>query len=76
MSLKTKKVLWVLKRLITYPFCIGLIVMGIYMLADSSKEDSHAAGLGAVVISAAYLTMDIIIIVKRYKDGKKNDVPD
>ena len=46
------------------------------MLTDTSAEDLHGPGLGAIVIASAYLVMDVVIIMKRRRMNKRDSEPD
>lgn len=54
---------WSLKRIVirlfAYPFCIFLIVFGVYMVLQPFTIRSIIAGIGAVTIASIYLYSDI-----------------
>lgn len=62
---------WTLKntviRIITYPFCLFLIVLGFYMIIDPVNYKSPGAGIGIIIISSMYLYTDLKIITTRKK---------
>lgn len=63
---------WTLRRtlirIIAYPFCLFLIVFGIYMVLNSKNSRSLMAGTGAVIIAAIYLFLDLRILIYGDKD--------
>jgi hypothetical protein len=52
----------ILFRLFAYPFCIFLIVFGIYMVFHPLRAQSIIAGLGAIMVACIYLYTDIKIV--------------
>lgn len=63
---------WSLKRiairLIAYPFCIFLIVFGIYTVFQPSSANSVFTGFGAAAIAGVYLYSDIKILMDRNRE--------
>ncbi len=68
---------WSLKRaatrLIMYPVCIGLIILGLYMFANPINWKSQSAALGGISISIFYLYIDFKLI--RKKKVRKHNKP-
>ena len=66
---------WTLKkiivRLIMYPFCIFLIVLGVNMFFKPINYKTQSAGIGAIVIASVYLYSDLLIITKRENVNSK-----
>ena len=62
---------WTLKntviRIITYPFCIFLIVLGFYGIIYPVTYKSAGAGIGVIIIASMYLYTDLKIITTRKK---------
>jgi hypothetical protein len=60
---------WSLKRIIirlfAYPFCIFLIVLGVYMVLEPLTIRTFVTGLGAITIASLYLYSDIKILTTR-----------
>ncbi len=52
-------------RLLTYPFCIFLIVFGIYMTLQPLTIRTIFAGLGAITVASIYLYSDIKLLIKK-----------
>lgn len=52
-------------RILVYPFCIFLIVFGVYMVLHPLTYRTIPAGLGAIAIAFIYLYSDIKILTKR-----------
>jgi hypothetical protein len=52
-------------RLLTYPFCIFLIVFGIYMALQPLTIRTIFAGLGAITVASIYLYSDIKLLIKK-----------
>ena len=60
-------------RLLAYPFCIFLIVFGVYMIIQPLTIRSIIAGLGAMTIAIIYLYSDIkILTTKNANDRSTN----
>lgn len=57
-------------RLFMYPFCIFLIVFGVYMIINPQSINTIIAGLGAMALASIYLFLDIKIFMT--KRGKRN----
>lgn len=55
----------ILIRLFAYPFCIFLIVFGVYMVLEPLTIRTIIAGLGAIVIASIYLYSDIKILTTK-----------
>lgn len=60
---------WSIKRIITrllaYPFCFFLIVLGIYMVFQPLTIGTIIAGLGAIAVASTYLYADIKILITK-----------
>jgi len=60
---------WSLKRIVirlfAYPFCIFLIVFGVYMVLEPLTIRTVVAGLGAITIASIYLYSDIKILTTK-----------
>ena len=69
---------WTLKkiliRLIAYPFCLSLIILGVYMIIELVNGRTRGAGIGAIVAAITYLWIDIKIIYKKNKERKHNNM--
>ncbi len=52
-------------RLFAYPFCIFLIVFGVYMVMEPLTISTIIAGLGALTIASIYLYSDIKILTTK-----------
>lgn len=52
-------------RLIAYPFCIFLIVFGVYMVLQPLTIRTSIAGVGAITIASIYLYSDIKILTAK-----------
>ncbi len=61
----------ILTRLIMYPFCIFLIIIGVGMLLKPINFKTPLAGIGVIVIASIYLYSDILIITKRKNINSK-----
>ncbi len=61
---------WGLKRIIirllAYPFCIFLIVMGVYMILKPLTFRTIIAGFGIIAAASVYLYSDIKILTKNH----------
>ncbi len=57
-------------RLFAYPFCVFLIVFGVYMVLHPLTIRTIIAGLGAITIAAIYLYSDIKILTTQNKRSK------
>ncbi|NEN24214.1 hypothetical protein G3O08_11945 [Cryomorpha ignava] len=55
----------VLIRLLAYPFCISLIILGIYMISQSMTVRAVIAGIAAITIACIYLYSDIKIMTTK-----------
>ncbi|TMI63090.1 MAG: hypothetical protein E6H07_15980 [Bacteroidetes bacterium] len=64
---------WSIKRIIfrlfVYPFCIFLIVFGVYLVLQPLTAKSIAAGLGAIMVAGIYLYSDIKILSAKKENG-------
>lgn len=61
------------RRLFAYPFCIFLIVFGVYMLLEPLTFRTIIAGLGVIAIASIYLYSDIkILTTKKGKERSPN----
>jgi hypothetical protein len=54
-----------LLRIIIYPFCVFLIVLGVYMIIEPVNYRTPSAGLGAIVIATVYLYSDLKILLMK-----------
>ncbi|MCB0708401.1 MAG: hypothetical protein KDC15_03300 [Chitinophagaceae bacterium] len=63
----------ILIRLFAYPFCIFLIVFGVYMIIKPLTIRTIIAGLGAIAIASIYLYSDFkILTTKNDKERSPN----
>ena len=60
-------------RLIAYPFCIFLIVLGVYMVLQPLTIRTVIAGIGAMTIASIYLYSDIKILTTKNDKQKSPD---
>lgn len=58
-------------RLITYPFCAFLIILGYQMIFETPnyemeflRSKAKISGIGIIIVCAIYLLVDIAIIIK------------
>jgi len=60
---------WTLKkiliRLVAYPFCLFMIVGGIFLLLRPINWKSGFAGIGLIYFGVSYLYVDLKIIFKK-----------
>lgn len=52
-------------RLFAYPFCICLVVLGVYMVMEPLTAQTIAAGIGAIAIAVIYLYTDIKVLTSK-----------
>lgn len=68
---------WSLKRIVirlfAYPFCIFLIVFGVYMVLQPLTIRSIIAGLGAMTIASIYLYSDIKILTTKNENNRSTN---
>ena len=57
-------------RLLAYPFCIFLIVFGVYMVLQPLTIRTIIAGLGAMTIASIYLYSDIKILTTKNENER------
>jgi hypothetical protein len=63
----------ILFRVFAYPFCIFLIVFGVYMVLQPLTIRSIIAGLGAMAIASIYLYSDIKVLQQKNENkGSRN----
>jgi len=55
------------KRIFIYPFCVFMILMGVYMLINPTDARSFFSGPGLILLGSAYLYLDIKILRTRKK---------
>lgn len=55
----------ILIRLFAYPFCIFIILFGVYMVLEPLTIRTAIAGLGAVTIASTYLYSDIKLLTTK-----------
>ncbi|NDV69690.1 hypothetical protein [Dysgonomonas sp. 25] len=60
----------ILIRLISYPFCIFLIGLGIYSLLSPINWKSGLVGIGVISFASFYLYMDLKVIIRDYRKKK------
>jgi hypothetical protein len=67
---------WSLKRIVVrlfmYPLCLGLIAVGLFVIANPTNWKSQGAGLAAIVFACYYLYADIKLINEQKKARKHN----
>lgn len=61
----------ILIRIIFYPFCISLIILGCYMILTPINHKSMGAGVGIIILSSTYLSCDIRILIRKYTTKKE-----
>jgi hypothetical protein len=58
-------------RLLAYPFCVFLILFGIYMVLQPMTIRTTLAGVGAISIASIYLYFDIKIMKAKFDRKRK-----
>ncbi len=62
---------WSLKRVVArlfmYPLCLGLIAVGLFVIANPANWKSQGAGLAVIVFACYYLYVDIKLIREQNK---------
>lgn len=78
-EIKTEKVTneWsaksILLRIFFYPFCLFLIVLGVYMILHFQTIRSLVAGSGVITLAIVYLYSDIKILRTKNENDKRQD---
>ncbi len=71
---KTKESEWSLKRIFTrllmYPFCFGVIGVGIWMIIEPIWARSIFAGIGLIIFGAVYIYADITIMIRKNRNNR------
>jgi hypothetical protein len=60
-------------RLFAYPFCIFLILFGVYMVLQPLTIRSIIAGLGAMMIAIIYLYSDLKILTTKNENDRSTN---
>lgn len=75
-SIESQQKEWTIKkiltRLIAYPFCVILIILGHKMINEPINWKSKGAGFGAIIAACIYLFFDIKSIITSNPDKKNN----
>ncbi len=79
-EIKIEKVIneWSVKRVVirilAYPFCIFLIVLGVYMVLQPLTIRTVISGLGAMTLAIIYLYSDIKILKTKNKNDRSRNL--